>query len=87
MEPTLPGSPYRGHDREQRVFLLGLAMDCLAWMIPAKDLRVRGAVLLGLYNDRSDPIWKALKKIVAKTEIDWSELQTRASSIVRFRGQ
>lgn len=82
-----PDRPYRGLDRDQRIALLGQAMDALARWIPAKDKRVRGAVLLGLLNDRSDPIWKALKKIVSKTDIDWEKLKSRAACITRGRNQ
>lgn len=76
------GEPRRGTSREERIALLEGAMRSLKWAIANKDPRVRGAVLMGLYNDRCDPIWKTLKKIVAKTDIDWDELKRAAKCII-----
>jgi hypothetical protein len=78
-------TPRRAGTREERGECLCHAFSMLARGIATRDVRVRAAVLWGLKNDRCDPIWKQLRKVVAKTPIDWEELTRVAMPLIRIR--
>jgi hypothetical protein len=80
--PTNDQQPYRGATWEERIELLRGAIAGVKEAVESKDYKVRAAVLMGLMNDRCDPIWKRLKKVVSKTEIDFDDLAIVARAII-----
>lgn len=80
----LYGQPRRGADSGERGELISGAIAMLKMACSAEDMiDARRAVLWGLKNDRTDPIWKKVCKAVTRTVVNWEEVRRVAGGLIR----